>query len=658
MKWIYLSYFTDSRYTVEEIMGKLFQKENPVQELRQLDEKVRDAFYKRFTQEEQYKFAVLYKYAMLSEMIKIKENKEESLTREQLEEEVGWLQTFVSWIPKENEMLPKEKREAWDKNAFSLVVHNLKEITYKQNQDIKHITDFTTYTEYLQSKATFDAAKFLRLADALEAAKSEELAQANENFKKYLYDIYELETETKKSDDSLLMGVGADKSQLSVGPLALNGYSILKKDESGDQCWWIFVQVDKPTVTPTLAYRVTGSGNTKIAAMQSGRWIQDGKTYNYAYPMRVLEGNYGNYTYNVSIEGAYIGAKQFVFGNARIGNNYYWDLQQAVNAAGDYDSIYVFRDCTYSITISIRNKNISIYPESGDITLTGNAALSTGICVESSNVILGGNNGCTLTLNGSRDGITILSTESTVHLRLGVNICNFSRNGVICNTRNALSIASGVNVHDNGSTGVVSAGTLNIDGGNFSSNGQDGVTMLAANNTKLNVTGGSFDNNNRAGIAFGGINDEFSGITNYASLTGGDIHSNGIGMYLTYKYQNYWNVTASGIAIHNNNNKNTASVPQKGGGAFVNAKCTLTLSGSEIYNNTSVYGGGVYNAGTFNVLDGKIYSNSVTYGGAIFNQGAANIKGGVISGNKGTHGGTIEMIQGPQQISREFNFSK
>ena len=77
------------------------------------------------------------------------------------------------------------------------------------------------------------------------------------------------------------------------------------------------------------------------------------------------------------------------------------------------------------------------------------------------------------------------------------------------------------------------------------------------------------------------------------------------------------------------------------GGGILNRDGTLRVSGCTLYNNSAVYGGGIYNAGTLTVSSCGMFSNSAENdGGGILNDyGTATVSGCTLSGNSAVSGG-------------------
>jgi hypothetical protein len=79
------------------------------------------------------------------------------------------------------------------------------------------------------------------------------------------------------------------------------------------------------------------------------------------------------------------------------------------------------------------------------------------------------------------------------------------------------------------------------------------------------------------------------------------------------------------------------------GGGILNRDGTLTVSGCTLYNNSAVYGGGIYNAGTLTVSSCGLFSNSAENdGGGILNAyGTVTVSVCTLSGNSAVSGGGI-----------------
>ena len=415
----------------------------------------------------------------------------------------------------------------------------------------------------------------------------------------------------------------------NTGTLSLSGASIYSNTASGSG-GGIYNTGSTSLSSASLASIM--SDNTEIAS------DGDLKVLNDTQSIKPLSDNKSVKLYNN------ISAKA-VTNVARIGTKYYSSLQDAVNSASSGATIYLLNNYTVSSTVLIINKNLAIYPESSNVTLTCNTG-TWGVHIQNSKVTLGGNGDYTLSFDGNKQQIKdsegiigISGNGSVVSLHSGLRIINSSQNGFVCGAGNTINVNSGSQFFNNGKSGVVCAGGANITGGNFYKNGQDGITMLANDGTKLNVTGGSFYNNGRAGIAFGAIDPTSKDIVCYATLSKGEIYGNGVGLYLNTSNKNYWNVSNTGMSIHDNTNRSTTqSVAGMGGGIHVSTKSVLAVTGGSIYSNSaSGSGGGIYNSGTLTLTNGTISGNQTAgSGGGVANTGTFIHNGGSITGNKQT----------------------
>ena len=85
-----------------------------------------------------------------------------------------------------------------------------------------------------------------------------------------------------------------------------------------------------------------------------------------------------------------------------------------------------------------------------------------------------------------------------------------------------------------------------------------------------------------------------------------------------------------------------------GGGVYVEETGTFTMESGIINENSALYGGGVYNAGSFTMNGGVISSNdAAVFGGGVFNAGRFTMSGGSITENKaGENGGGVYVNNG------------
>lgn len=83
---------------------------------------------------------------------------------------------------------------------------------------------------------------------------------------------------------------------------------------------------------------------------------------------------------------------------------------------------------------------------------------------------------------------------------------------------------------------------------------------------------------------------------------------------------------------------NKANSGKNGAGIYVKSGATLNIKdGSAIYSNLAdsgtIYGGGVYNAGTVDMTGGQIYNNTAYDGGGIYNTGTFYVRGTALIGD-------------------------
>ncbi|MCB9098783.1 MAG: right-handed parallel beta-helix repeat-containing protein [Anaerolineales bacterium] len=92
-----------------------------------------------------------------------------------------------------------------------------------------------------------------------------------------------------------------------------------------------------------------------------------------------------------------------------------------------------------------------------------------------------------------------------------------------------------------------------------------------------------------------------------------------------------------------------SSTAEYGGGVFINATSSLSLTGeSEVYNNTATTdGGGLYNTGILGMAESSVYDNSAVHGGGLYNTATANLDlGGRFYGNQADQGAAIYHATG------------
>ena len=194
---------------------------------------------------------------------------------------------------------------------------------------------------------------------------------------------------------------------------------------------------------------------------------------------------------------------------------------------------------------------------------------------------------------------------------------------------------------------LVNNGTFTMSGGTISDNtaqsGDGGGVYFYGDNT-FEMNGGTISGNtatNGGGVYIWGIND-FTFDANGCTFTDNDAAEYGGGVYITA----WGTVTMTDCTISGNTAK-------YGGGVYVTGSdCTSTLEGSTVLGNIATSnGGGVYIDGTtFIMNDGTITGNTATngggvymYGGLYMSGGKSTMNGGIIFGNMAWNGGGVYM---------------
>lgn len=115
----------------------------------------------------------------------------------------------------------------------------------------------------------------------------------------------------------------------------------------------------------------------------------------------------------------------------------------------------------------------------------------------------------------------------------------------------------------------------------------------------------------------------------------------------------------SGEGVYNAGNFNMYNGKISGNNGGVTNQRTFEMYGGTICQNTAEYGGGVYNkdTGTFNMYSGTITDNTASTGyydggGGVYNEGMFSMSGGHIFQNKSTnHGGGVNNGSGTFEMS-------
>ena len=258
-----------------------------------------------------------------------------------------------------------------------------------------------------------------------------------------------------------------------------------------------------------------------------------------------------------------------------------------------------------------------------NITLTG--SLSTSI----KNLTIEGNG---FTINGSdQHQFLNIPRETTVTINnLTITNCHsINYGGAINNKYGTLTITNS-NLTQNNATGA--GGEINNDQG-----------TLTINNSNFNYntatgSGGAIRQ------YYGTLNITDSNLTHNNATDGGAI----------MRYYGTFNINNS------NFNYNTA---KNAGGAINNNAGTLTITNSNLYNNTATgqngHGGAIYNGDTITITESNLKHNNAIgqkgYGGAIYTENRnLNINNSILEYNNATSGGAIYIYNTEAVIESNY----
>ncbi len=305
---------------------------------------------------------------------------------------------------------------------------------------------------------------------------------------------------------------------------------------------------------------------------------------------------------------------------ASIGENEYYSLQEAVNAAANATDNKVIIEIIKRIYLT---DTITI-PDGYDITIQDNGTKRTisrsSTWAENTTMFSLG--------SGSKLSFVSTGTDAEPKLVIDGNKANTTAGTVTrlvsIPTGTTVNVGAGVQIsnhktHDeknnkNGGAISVDGGILNITGGVLNDNegARGGAVNVTVSNSVVNITGGTFSNN-KATVVHGGAINVLSGLT---------------GCTFTVRGANFTSNTATnqGGAIYFDNSTMDASIENctftsntaQYGGAIVNniqkkaGDKKVILTGNTFTGNTGTKGGGVLSTGknTITVFDDNVFSGN------------------------------------------------
>jgi CSLREA domain-containing protein len=267
---------------------------------------------------------------------------------------------------------------------------------------------------------------------------------------------------------------------------------------------------------------------------------------------------------------------------------------------------------------------------SGNLTLDG-VTVRHGSCDNSCGTSSGGgiSNRGTLSLKNSNilfnraaaagggldnDGGKLTLTNSTVSANaanLGGGLHNA---GSLTITNSTVS----ANTSTSFAGGLSNTGSATLKESHFLANSADADGGGVYNSGRLTITGGAFFGN-RADNLGGGIYSTAGDMRmTGAAVSGNSGYNGGGGIY------NLSVLTVKDGMFYGNRGNNTSNY---GGGIFNDGNGTLTVTASSFYNNTAYGGGGINNLGTLEMKDSEFIGNTAYYiGGGISNSSSANLE--------------------------------
>lgn len=308
---------------------------------------------------------------------------------------------------------------------------------------------------------------------------------------------------------------------------------------------------------------------------------------------------------------------------AKIGNDYYATLAEAVSYASEGNTIELLNDIITDKQIEIANKEITINLNGHKIAYSGSEILKSGVLLV--------HNGAGLNVKGQEEG-SVITGGSNAYAAIAL-----TKAGDDDQNPAKLTVESGSFSGDY--YAIVGNGSrhnteININGGVFTGTHEnDNLAIYHPQYGKLTITGGEFTGNNTAiEIRAGEVNISGGKFSATASPTSVEANGNGSTTY----------GSAIGIAQHNTKKDIKVEIS---GGEFTGYTALSVLNpqknSTENVNVTitnGTFNGSLYGViaqhGTMNIEGGTI--NSTIQKGASVSAGAGiiNIKGGTISSSK------------------------
>jgi hypothetical protein len=687
--------FTDSETSVQGIMSRLFQEEHPIQILQKQKEDVREVFYQRLSQKEQYQFFLLYKYAVLLEIIMDTEKTEPDITQEYLKEQLDGFQTYASWLVKESVM---EEKESWKKEAFQLIEKRFNDITYMQEKDTKTITNLDTYGEYLQTISSFDVQEYLELTNAFEdVTNDEELKPIHEELKHYLYRIYRfVEKDEPLEEEHISEKVAKEEPTNSLNPTTETGFQVTYQVhyKETDKGWTDWVSdgatagnTDEAQVINALQIKIAGDENLGITYQTYTKkegwtdWVRDGE-------ISGSTESSGMESFRVKLTG--LNAEKYTLSYRAYCDDYNWlgwaEPEQAagtINMSSPMKALevkVVFKESAAPMrqvrtmsamsisplaTTAVARIGGTYYnsfdaafaalPSGGTMYVINNCTAGHQVTSKSF-TILPEERSVVITANLGTDPAGIFATPGTApesttgtwtlsgngNYTLTLDGNQKCGSGILASSCSInINLKSGVRLRNGITNGIWSAyGTISIyDNVEIYGNRHAGIAMWGGT---TNIYGGSIYNNSGSGVR-----------ARYIYMSGGAVRNNGyVGIEAQAAVSNT-SINIVGGSIYSNGADGVASGAQNG-------VCTTSVSGGTIYSNGSagvrvpITNGSLSISGSANINKNAIgvvtASNTTMSGGSINSNRSSGINtsrslsmtgGSIYSNAAGGNGGGI-----------------